>query len=40
MTMRGWLALAASPSFAMMAIVTALQGAGPEAMLCGALVHV
>ena len=32
-----WLTLAASPSFAVMAVVSAAQGASPDAMLCGAL---
>ena len=31
-----WLALAASPSFALMALVSLVQGADPAAMLCSA----
>ena len=32
----GYLALAASPTFAVMALATALDGGGPMAALCGA----
>ena len=35
MTAPGWLTLAASPSFALMAFVSAEQSAGPGAMICG-----
>ncbi|WP_454644249.1 hypothetical protein [Bradyrhizobium liaoningense] len=31
-----WLALAATPAFAIMAVLTALAGGGPAEMLCGA----
>ena len=31
-----WLALAATPTFAIMAVLTALAGNGPAEMLCGA----
>jgi len=31
-----WLCLAASPTFAMMALMTGILGGGPMAMLCGA----
>ena len=31
-----WLALAATPTFAVMALVTSLQGAGSGVMLCSA----
>ncbi|MBH5368723.1 hypothetical protein [Bradyrhizobium glycinis] len=31
-----WLALAATPTFAIMAVLTALAGGGPAEMLCGA----
>ncbi|MCA1373872.1 MULTISPECIES: hypothetical protein [unclassified Bradyrhizobium] len=31
-----WLALAATPTFAIMAVLTALPGGGPAEMLCGA----
>ena len=37
MTRPNWLALAASPSFAVMAVISAAQGTSPDAMLCGAL---
>ena len=32
----GWLALAATPTFAIMAVLTAMIGGGPADMLCGA----
>lgn len=32
----GWLALAATPTFAVMAVLTALFGGGPADMLCAA----
>ncbi|WP_439370065.1 hypothetical protein ACRQ5Q_34395 [Bradyrhizobium sp. PMVTL-01] len=32
----GWLALAATPTFAVMAVLTAAPGGGPADMLCGA----
>ncbi|MCA1379607.1 MULTISPECIES: hypothetical protein [Bradyrhizobium] len=31
-----WLGLAATPTFAIMAVLTALPGGGPAEMLCGA----
>ena len=37
MSISGWLTLAACPSFALMAIVSAEQGAGSDALLCGSL---
>ncbi|MBR0992667.1 hypothetical protein JQ580_18285 [Bradyrhizobium japonicum] len=32
----GWLGLAATPTFAIMAVLTAMIGSGPEDMLCAA----
>jgi hypothetical protein len=34
-----WLSLAAAPSFAIMALLTAFPGAGPPDMLCAAAQH-
>ncbi|HEV7601392.1 MAG TPA: hypothetical protein VGO49_14215 [Bradyrhizobium sp.] len=34
-----WLCLAAAPTFAIMALLTAFPGAGPQDMLCAAAQH-
>ena len=35
----GWLGLGAAPTFAIMALLTALSGAGASDMLCSAMQH-
>ena len=36
-TVAGWLGLAAAPTFAAMALLTAMLGGGPMAMICSAV---